>query len=240
MSNGYKSTVKFSSPPSPYLSSPRKNSMTQSRGSGTPPGASAGRLTAGLKIQNSVPYSHPPLPEEPSGLYDLLITDSDMALSKKKFLKVSSIGQVEVEPNRVEFCILIKTSRTDPVQAKESIKKREDYIMATLKKCRVSEKDIKCTEIVKRIEAEDEDNNECDQQNKGRNKQVNADINANVKNLDPYQPGGLCWRREICITCESLIKYMQIYSVCMEKLDRNVVISQPVVRFSPEHMQIFT
>lgn len=43
---------------------------------------------------NPLEYDHPPLPSEPAGLYDTLITDADMAFMKKKFVKVTSSGQV--------------------------------------------------------------------------------------------------------------------------------------------------
>lgn len=84
-------------------------------------------LSSGTR--DSLEFNHLPLPEEPPGLYDTLITDSDMALTKRKFVKVTSSGEVEMEPDSVEFCVKITTNKTDPPAAKESVRKRKDFVL---------------------------------------------------------------------------------------------------------------
>jgi hypothetical protein len=175
------------------------------------------------------PYSNSlPHPKEPSGLYDILVTDSDMLLAKKKFLKVSSTGEMEVEPNRIEFCIQITTSRTDLTLAKESIKKREDYILSCLKKHQI--KDVNSSLIVKRMQEGDGEEEEHSE----------VKIVKDAEKQQRTNKDRLKLSKEICVVCESLLKYIQIYSICTEKLDRHVVLSQPAVRFTPDHIQSHT
>jgi hypothetical protein len=177
-------------------------------------------------------YSHPPLPEEPPGLYDTLITDSDMALTKRKFVKVSSSsGEMEMEPDEVEFCIKITTNKVEASQARESVKKRKDFILAALKKFRIPS-DFPIFSIAKRSPT---------QIHKG----TGTRPASQVKNkLDPdekeFVKKDLIYSEEFCVKCGTLMQYLNVFSICNEKLDRHVEISRPVVRFSPECVQNYT
>jgi len=210
------------------------------------------RSKSGVSMKQSVLTASPtdddvsqriPLTSDPSGIYSVLITDSDMALTKRKFVKVSSIGEVEVSPDRVEFCIQITSTKPDMVAARESIRKRDDFIMLALKKLGVPDKGISTASMVKRYkledEAEDDDNvlevkilRDFEKQmakSNGKGGEVPKDPMLDVERMKVV--------KELYVVCESMNQYMELFSIINEKLDHQVNVSPPVIRITPHSLQ---
>jgi len=203
---------------------------------------------------NSFQYDHPPLPSEPAGLYDTLITDADMAYMKKKFVKVTSSGQVEMNPDIVEFCIKITTNKDDATKGRESVKKRKDFILAALKKFGITDDNILASTIVKRVphpivgpDPDDLFLQEAQEmayalrrERMHSNRGLQDDKAGDNQHKDDLEKKSLVYFEELCVKCGSLVQYLKVFSICNEKLDRHVEISRPVVRFSPICLQSST
>ncbi|CAL8125854.1 unnamed protein product [Orchesella dallaii] len=208
------------------------------------------RSKSGVSMKQSVLTSSPtnddenqriPLTSDPSGIYSVLITDSDMALTKRKFVKVSSIGEVEVSPDRVEFCIQITSTKPDMVAARESIRKRDDFIMLALKKLGVPDKGISTASMVKRYKLEDEaedDDNVLEvkilrdferQMANGNGADVPKDPMLDVERMKVV--------KELYVVCQTMNQYMELFSIINEKLDHQVNVSPPVIRITPQSLQ---
>lgn len=188
-----------------------------------------------------------PTSKDPNGVYSVLITDSDMALTKRKFVKVSSVGEVEVAPDRVEFCVQITSTKTDMIAARDSIRKRDEYIMLALKKLGVPQTGISTTSMVKKYKLEEEADEDDDileakilrdvekqlSARKGKKGNNNNDDDA-IKDLDKERVKVV---KELYVVCDNLNQYMELFSIVNEKLDRQVNVSPPVIRITPECLQ---
>jgi len=207
-----------------------------------PPNSQASRIME--SIQEPVESNRIPLANEPSGVYSITMTDSDMALTKRKFIKVSSVGEVEVCPDRVEFCVKIVCTKQDIAAARESVRKRDDFLMLALKKVGVPQNGISSTSLVKRFKVSDEaeDNDDILERKLLRDieKQMNAK-NNNKGEKDPVlDEEKIKVIKELYVICNSLNQYMELFSIVNEKLDRQVIVSPPVIRVSPEYLQCQT
>jgi hypothetical protein len=178
-----------------------------------------------------------PLPNEPSGLYSTLMTDTDLTASKKRFVKVSGTGETTVEPDSIEFVVQIIAIKTNLIDARASIKKREEYILAAIKKAYIQQTGVVCSEMVTKVNSENPDEDEMDVKfGQGPSKpQPNQE-----ERYEPPAPKYFRICKEIHVHCDSLVKYLQIFSLCNEKLDQQVVVSQPIIKFSANLLQQFT
>jgi len=178
-----------------------------------------------------------------------------MAFAKKKFVKVTSQSEIEMEPDRVEFCVKITTNRKELAEAKESVKKRRDFVISAIKKFKISDEDVTEMTICRRhgslsdLDREQQEDNEFFLQLDAKSTLKKfAEYHSEKKSKGGDDGGGgftvekerqekLDYSNEITVKCDSLIKYLKVFSICNEKLDRHVFVSQPVVRFTPAHLQ---
>lgn len=218
-------------------------------------GVGAAPVPVGLQNQTDAVIrdngSRLPSLKDPSGVYSVLMTDSDMALTKRKFVKVSSVGEIELSPDRIEFCVQITSTKPDMTAAKESIRKRDEYIMLALKKLGVPDTGVSTTTMVKRYKLEDEaeDNDDvlevkilrdAEKQLTTKNKKSKKE-KKNVCNNNDEDPLLSSARvkviKELYVVCGSLNMYMELFSIVNEKLDQQVNVSPPVIRITPENIQ---
>jgi hypothetical protein len=182
-----------------------------------------------------------PLASEPSGVYSITMTDSDMALTKKKFIKVSSVGEVEVCPDRVEFCIQIACTKPDVATARESVRKRDEFLMLALKKVGVPSAGVSSTSLVKKFKLGDEVEENDDLLERKLLRDVEKQLNNKQGNNNENDPILDAERtkviKELYVVGNSLNQYMELFSIVNEKLDRQVNVSPPVIRVSPEYLQ---
>lgn len=231
----------------------------------SPPPASTNRSASHSKHQSTFSMmnlddadlnteSRLPMSSDPSGVYSILMTDSDMALTKRKFVKVSSIGELEVSPDRVEFCVQITSTKTDMAAARESIRKRDEFILLALKKLGVLQSGISSTSMVKRFKLEEEANDDDDileakilrdaekqlslSARKGNKRTSRSHSNNNVAAKDPLlDTERIKVIKELYVVCDNLNQYMELFSIINEKLDKQVNVSPPVIRITPENLQ---
>jgi len=210
------------------------------------------RSRSGVSMKQSVLTASPtddevnqriPLTSDPSGVYNVLITDSDMALAKRKFVKVSSVGEVEVSPDRIEFCIQITSNKPDMVAARESIRKRDDFIMLALKKLGVLESGISTASMVKRYklgdEAEEDDNVlEVKILRDFENQMAKSNGKVGILKDPMLDEERVKVVKELYVVCESMNQYMELFSLVNEKLDHQVNVSPPVIRITPQTLQL--
>jgi len=180
--------------------------------------------------------SHPPLPNDAPGVYPtLMVSESDLALTKRQFVKVSGEGEIEVDPNNIQFCVRIVSQKPDVNEAKASVQKREDYILGVFKKSSIvkvvaTSMIAKACNIVKPFDLIDENDETAFFRN-----QIASII---PREKSSTQLNSYVVKRELNVTCDSMLKYLQVLSSCTEKLDQQVLISQPVIKFTPDHIQM--
>lgn len=181
-----------------------------------------------------------PLAKDPSGMYSILVTDSDMSLTKRKYVKVSSVGEVEVSPDRIEFCVQITSNRSDKLAAKESIRKREDFIMLALKKLGIPSSEVTSTLIVKKYKLEDEEDVDDDilEAKILRDAEKQFTLRKEKKgDKDPLKQERIKVMKEMYVVCSSVNTYMELFSIINEKLDKQVNMSPPIIRITPQRIQ---
>jgi len=205
--------------------------------------------------------SHPPLISQPVGIYDLM--EDDDLVKSKKFVKVRSIGQVEMQPDIVEFCVKITATKIHRDQAKESIAKRENFVMTALQKLKIPKSHIHISSIVKRIPSTQKKSTiartvsrenltkaaasflrtKLIEQEAGDHSDATSvelpqfpEDNNEDENPDNSDTK-LLFITEICVKCSRLSHYIKLCSICNEKLDHRVKISAPEIRFSVDAIQ---
>lgn len=162
-----------------------------------------------------------------------------------------------MDPDIVEFCVKITTSKKDAAHAKESVKKRKDFVLTVLKKYGIPDDGVLVSTIVKRMPRGIDDLDDLylqeaqeeahvlrrDRLAKQENEGVvedNAENNNNPTAKDDIAKKFLVYFEEICVRCNSLVQYLKVFSICNEKLDRHVEVSRPVVKFSSNRRQLYT
>jgi len=175
-----------------------------------------------------------PLPMDPSGFYSTLMNDTDMVVAKKRFVKVSGTGEMIVEPDTIEFVVQIVSIKPSLIDARTSIKKREEYILGAMKKNHIRDVDIVPSEMVRRVNSENPEDDDLDQ--------VAQEYAAqnDQERYEPPIPKFFRISKELHVHCDNLMKYLQVSSLCNEKLDRQVIVSPPVIKFTPSLLQTST
>lgn len=186
--------------------------------------------------------SHPPLPNEEAGVYSsLMLTDSDLALTKRKFVKVSGEGEIEIDPNLIQFCVRVTSQKPDINEAKSSVQKREEYILGVLKKSGIPSANISSTSrTIKSSKKLTENEDENDEMAYFRNQvsSLNPQVDVGEKgSKGNVQPISYILKKELNVNCDSMLKYLKVLSACTEKLDQQVLVSQPIIKFTASYLQ---
>jgi len=134
----------------------------------------------------------------------------------ENFVKVTGQASLELEPDVIEFCIKISSSKSDLVDCRSSVKKREEYICAILKKNSIQT--ISSNETIHKVEK--------------------SSANDFIPGLQEKEEEAseISLEKELCVKTEKISKYLNVVSICREKLDFRVEISQPLISFSASAM----
>lgn len=152
--------------------------------------------------------------------FPLLTTESSSPFPKN-FVKVTGQASLELEPDVIEFCIKITSSKPDLPDCRSSVKKREEYISSVLKKNYI--KDIASHEMIQKIE-------------KTVASASASRSDSKEKSEEAILKTEFLLEKELFVKTDKISKYLNIVSICTEKLDTNVEVSQPMISFSAAAM----